>query len=285
MDATVTPTSKIGALRDLLVALLEEHERDGAIPTSARFLYYELVQRGQLSKERRAGVGRRPDQDLHDALTDIRESGRVPWDWIVDETRSLEDYTGYDTIKDGALLALLSIKLDAWRGRAPMILTESRSLAGVLRDIVRDYGCRIASTNGQCGGFLRTDLAPLLTSGDIVIYLGDYDLSGDQIEANTRRVLEQGGSLKWERLALTGQQVVEYDLSPITKIDKRFEDGGGVHEAVETEALSQTVLMDILRSRLDELLPEPLSRVQEREQRQRKSIKALIEKPRRRPAH
>jgi hypothetical protein len=28
--------SKIGALRDLLVALLQEHERDGALPTSVQ---------------------------------------------------------------------------------------------------------------------------------------------------------------------------------------------------------------------------------------------------------
>jgi hypothetical protein len=67
---TVSPVyqarSKIGALRDLLFDLLQEHERDGTIPTNARFLFYELVQRGQLSKERRGA--RRPDQDLHDAL-------------------------------------------------------------------------------------------------------------------------------------------------------------------------------------------------------------------------
>jgi hypothetical protein len=65
--------SKIGALRDLLFDLLAEHERDGTIPTNARFLYYELVQRGELSKERKGA--RRPDQDLHDALTDLREEG------------------------------------------------------------------------------------------------------------------------------------------------------------------------------------------------------------------
>jgi hypothetical protein len=85
--------SKIGGLRDLLVALPQEHERDGTIPTNARFLFYELVQRGQISKQ--ATGARRADQNLHDALTDIREDGRIPWDWIVDETRSLEDYTGY----------------------------------------------------------------------------------------------------------------------------------------------------------------------------------------------
>jgi len=95
--------SKIGALRDLLFSLLQEHERDGTIPTNARFLFYELVQRGQLSKEK---ASRRPDQDLHDALTDIREDGRIPWDWIVDETRSLDDYTGHGSIGEGVLAKL-----------------------------------------------------------------------------------------------------------------------------------------------------------------------------------
>jgi hypothetical protein len=178
--------SKIGALRDLLFDLLQEHERDGMVPTNARFLFYELVQRGQLSKEK-TGV-RRPDQDLHDALTDIREDGRIPWDWIVDETRSLEDYTGYPSIKEGVLAQLPHVGLDPWDGRAPMILTESRSLAGVLRPIVAEYRARIASTNGQCGGFLRTNIAPMLRPGDRVIYLGDLDLAGGHIEENTRRV-------------------------------------------------------------------------------------------------
>ena len=152
--------SKIGALRDLLFSLLQEHERDGAIPTNARFLYYELVQRGQISKVRTGA--RRTDQDLHDALTDIREDGRVPWDWIIDETRSVKDYTGYPSILDGALDSLPYIHLDPWRDRAPLILTESRSLAGVLRSVVSEYRARIVPTNGQVGGFLRTDVVPLL---------------------------------------------------------------------------------------------------------------------------
>src|SRR5262249_1372853 len=172
------PQSKIGALRAILLALLEEHERDGALPTSARFLYYELVQRGQLSKERTGA--RRPDQDLHDALTDIREDRRVPWDWIVDETRSLDDYTGYASVKDGVISKLPYIDIDPWRGRAPMILTEARSVAGVLRDVARDYRARIAATNGQCGGFLRTEIAPQLRPGDRVTTVTGAQ-TGDQV--------------------------------------------------------------------------------------------------------
>jgi hypothetical protein len=266
--------SKIGALRDLLFHLLQEHERDGTIPTNARFLFYELVQRGPLSKEKTGA--RRPDQDLHDALTDIREDGRIPWDWIVDETRSLDDYTGYDTIKDGVLAQLPHIKLNPWGGQAPMVL-ESRSLAGVLRHIVADYRARIAATNGQCGGFLRTDIAPALQPRDRVIYLGDLDLAGNQIEDNTRRVLEReiGGGVAWERLALTQDQVEQYELPIIVKHDRRYHDGRP-HQAVETEAISQRVLIEILQARLDALLPEPLPRVQEREARQRRQIAARL---------
>jgi hypothetical protein len=265
--------TKIGELRDLLIALCQEHERDGALPTSARFLYYELVQRGQLSKKRTGA--RRPDQNLHDALFDIREDGRIPWDWIVDETRSLDDYTGYTSIKDGVLSQLPYVRLDPWGDRPPFILTESRSLAGVLRGIVSEYRALIVSTNGQCGGFLRTDIAPRLQPADAVIYLGDYDLAGNQIEANTQRVLEReiDGRLQWERLALTEDQA--RGLPRITKHDHRYKDSRP-HEAVETEALSQTVLQDLLRARLDALLPEPLERVRVREERQRKQVAALL---------
>ena len=98
-----------------------------------------------------------------------------------------------------------------------------------------------------------------------MLYLGDYDLSGGQIEDNTRRVLEREvGSLTWERVALSEQQVADYELPVITKKDRRYKDGRP-HEAVETEAISQRVLIEIQRARLAHLLPEPLQRVQERE--------------------
>jgi hypothetical protein len=75
---------------------------------------------------------------------------------------------------------------------------------------------------------------------------------------------------------LSAEQVSEHNLPRITKRDRRYADGRP-HEAVETEALRQTVLMDILRDRLDELIPEPLARVQGREARQRASLRRLIE--------
>jgi hypothetical protein len=156
-----------------------------------------------------------------------------------------------------------------------MILTESRSLAGVLRDVAAEYLCPIAATNGQVGGFLRTDVAPWLTPGQRVLYLGDLDLSGGQIEENTRAVLEQlvGGALRWERLAITEQQVDTLGLRhlAIRKADKRYSPPR-LHDAIETETLGQGLLVRILRERLDELMPEPLVDVRQREERQRQKV-------------
>jgi hypothetical protein len=267
------PGSKIGRLRTALMYLVEEHRRDGALPTSVRFLFYELVSRSVISKE-----GDRPDKIVSAALTDLRERGLVPWTDIVDETRSVEDFSGCATVA-GDLLGFLEIaRIDPWKGRIPFVLTESRSLGGVLRGLVRDYRARIGATNGQVGGFLHTDVAPKLKVGDCVGYLGDLDLAGDDIEANTRRVLEDimGGELNWQRLALTREQVEQYNLPSITKTDKRFKNGGGVHEAVETEALSQTLIVDIVRNWLAARLPQPLDRVLVRERRERTRLRRLI---------
>jgi hypothetical protein len=269
--------SKIGALRAALLELHGEHKCDGAIPTSGRFLFYELVQHGIRSKERKA-QGRRPDQDVIDALTDLRESGDIPWEDIVDETRSLDDFRGASTLREWMLNVLPAARLDPWAGDAPLILTESRSLAGVLRELVRDHAALIAATNGQTRGFLHTEILPILRPGQRILYLGDFDLSGDQIEQNTRRVLEREmGELAWERLALTQEQVGEYDLPVIEKRDRRYSDGRP-HLAVETEALSQKVIVQIVRNRLDQLLPEPLARVLVRERRQRAVIQRALQK-------
>jgi hypothetical protein len=131
--------SKIETLRQHLLRLYEQHLAALLIPTSIRFLFYELVALKIVEKQasgvlRPGAVGqRRPDQDVIDAITSLRESGQIPWDAIVDETRSLNDYSGFRSIAEGVNAYMNVIELDPWNGAAPLILTESRSLAGVLR--------------------------------------------------------------------------------------------------------------------------------------------------------
>jgi hypothetical protein len=126
------------------------------------------------------------------------------------------------------------ITLDPWRGHAPMILTESRSLAGVLRHIIVEYRARISSTNGQCGGFLRTEIEPKLRPGDRVIYLGDFDLSGGLIENNSvaRPGCNSSHSLGSRRESCSAQQLPPIVSSgPLDAAVQELSRRHGEHEA------------------------------------------------------
>jgi hypothetical protein len=74
-------------------------------------------------------------------------------------------------------------------------------------------------------------------------------------------------------LALHRPTVRDHDLERLTirKADRRYRPVR-YHDAVETEALRQTIIADIVRARLDALLPEPLARELEREEQQRRSL-------------
>ena len=279
------PDSKAGRLQRHCLSLLAEHRRDGAIPTSGRFLFYELVGRGVVPKDHYRDENgnkkpRTPAQDVADALWHLRRKARiVPMNWIVDETRDLDSWEYASSVYRYVEDTLPFARIDLWEGAPPpLIICESRSLAGVLRLIARDYLCPIAATNGQVGGFLHTTVGPLIEEGGgtrRVLYFGDLDLSGGHIEENTRNELSEYGELDWQRLAITNVQVREHSLTPVRKKDNRFRPVR-TFPAVETEALRQREIQRILTERLGAELPESLSAVLEREQKQRVQVRERL---------
>jgi hypothetical protein len=267
--------SKAARTRQAVLDLLREHQAGDALPTSGRFVFYELEQRGLATKpdpadprpNKRRSRGWPPgEQDVTDALTWLREHGEIPWSWLVDETRRLSHWDHGASVAEHAGRLLDQTRINPWRREPPLVLCESRATAGVLERVTGEYVCPVAGTSGQSAGFLRTVVAPLLAGSRAVIYLGDLDRSGLDIEANTRRVLGQatGRELDWTRLAMTQQQAD--DIEPIWKVDGRDRVG---HWAWEVESLGQAGLVALVRDTVDSLLPEPLADVLEREAAQR----------------
>jgi hypothetical protein len=107
--------------------------------------------------------------------------------------------------------------------------------------------------------------------------MGDLDLSGSHIEENTRAVLEGYGELEWVKVAITDVQVQvrERDFPVKTKRDYRFKPTREF-EAVETEALGQRRIMELLAEKLEAEVPESLSVVLEREKQQRVLVRERI---------
>jgi len=277
--------TKAGRLQRAVLRVLKEHEDDGALPTSARFIFYELEGRGVVPKVYIKADGtvaaRTPAQDVADALYHVREKDIVPWAWVVDETRDLKSWEYAADAYVYVTTQLEYFRLDLWGGEPPpLVLCESRSLAGILRNITSTYLCPIAATNGQVRGFLHTDIGPLIARAkntQRIFYLGDLDYSGGQIEANTREVLEEYGGLEWEKVAITKQQAEEKNLTVIKKPDKRFRPVQ-YFDAIETEALRQVEIQRILRARLSAELPEPLEGVRVREDKQRAGVLVKLER-------
>jgi hypothetical protein len=94
-EQLLKPDTNIGKMRRALYDLWRQHQAEGTLPTSARFFYYELITAGVISKTTKARSdgtkGRRSDQDMIDALTDLRKAGIIPWTDIVDETREFKE--------------------------------------------------------------------------------------------------------------------------------------------------------------------------------------------------
>ena len=111
-----------------------------------------------------------------------------------------------------------------------------------------------------------------------VIYIGDHDDPGYDFENNTRRVVvRETGEREWRRVALTPAQAAdrERNLIAITKTDKRCRPPRS-YQAVEVEALGQSVVTGIVRDALDSLLPEPLADVLERQRLEREEVRRRL---------
>jgi hypothetical protein len=285
------PESKRGRLQQACLDLLQQHERDGAIPTNGRFVFYELEQLGKIPKhyldEHGRERARTPAQDVSDALMVLRLIGLVPWEWITDETRELTEWEYAPSVYQYVVNQQDYARIDCWAGEPPpLIICESRATKGVLEQITGDYLCPITATNGQGGGFIVTDIVPKLVGNERqVLYIGDCEVGGpaDQIEDNTRRRIEEHSDRvftadTWSRVALTREQV---NRNPrlrnlvIDKIDRRYKPPRP-YQAIECEAVGQVALERMLRARLDALLPEPLADVLVREEQQRTKIKRAL---------
>jgi hypothetical protein len=151
-------------------------------------------------------------------------------------------------------------------------MVESESLAGVVEDMAYTYRVPLVPSRGQTSDSLAVDVALLARDGyERVLYFGDLDFSGAHIEDALRAKVEALArvELDWRRVALTEEQVAEHHLTVIRKYDGRGH--GSYHDAVETEALDQRILLPLVEQSLSEMLPSSaLDDVSRREKELRK---------------
>jgi len=192
-------------------------------------------------------------------LTDARKDGTIPWEWIVDETRSLERVAQWGDPADFARTVKRSYRRDLWAQQPQRveIWSEKGTMRGTLGPVLDAYGVGFRVMHGFGSTTVMKDIADATRAAASplrVFYIGDWDPSGMCMSERDipERLDDYGANVEMSRLALTAADLQRPELAttsfPATdkKTDSRyrwFVDRVG-HRCWEVDALSPVVIRD-----------------------------------------
>lgn len=264
----------------IIEVLREDH------PQSVRHVFYRMTDPRLPEPVEKSDRGYRHVQDR---CVKLRRSGRIPYGWFADLSRR-----GYfvNTFADaGDFITRMAglYRADLWRDADTRceVWAESRSIASVLLD---DCG-ELAVDLFPCGGFSSlsfvheaagqhnsiADTRPLQ-----VFYIGDYDAAGVLIDVSLERELREhlrpDIELRFERIGINAAQIEAYDLptKPRKESDRRSRH---IDFSVEAESMPAKILREILRGKVEVLLPRgalEVAKVAEQSEREHLSRLAAL---------
>lgn len=249
--------SQIEQLRQQIIEVLDEDH-----PQSVRHVFYRLTNPRLPFPVPKTENGYR---QVGRELVKMRQTGIIPFDWISDSTRVGYHVNSFENAAEFISSMASQYRAQTWNELPafPEVWCESRSLAGVLRPLCREYGISLYPAGGFSSLTFIWEAAQELnrTARDRtvhVLYAGDFDPAGVLIDTDIQRKLRQhlcaDINLQFERIGITAQQVEEYDLP--TKPRKEGERRAGhITATVEAEAMPAEVMRALFRDRINALLP------------------------------
>ena len=181
--------------------------QDSAV--TVRRVFYAMVTAGELDNTM-AQYKR-----VSRVTTDLRRGGYLDWNRIEDTTRGAHKRPDYRNAHHCLTAALDSFRLDRWADQLVYVQVwcEKRGHISVLYPTTDALDVTIV----ECGGrraLNQETVEPFLRRPGkraVVLYVGDYDPTGLQIDDNLQRQLgEWGVHVEWKRVALTPEQQSHY---------------------------------------------------------------------------
>jgi hypothetical protein len=227
-------------------------------PMSVRHAFYQAVGMGIVPKTRNGY------QKVQREILRLRREGLIGYDDIVDGTRYVRRSQSHDSLGDALYETSRTYRRNLW-SESPYQLevwAESDSIAGTAWPAVDVWGLPLFVTRGYASETFLWNSAQQWYGDVVVLYIGDYDPHGVLIEDVARSRMQDfaGLSVEWHRIAVTPEQVDEYDLPS----------SYGGH-GVEAEALDADTLRTLLEAAILEYVDEAqveTIRVAERSERE-----------------
>ncbi len=255
----------------ILDVLREDH------PQSVRHVFYRMTDPRLPEPVEKSDRGYRHVQDR---MVKLRRRKRLPFGWITDATRRGSHTPTYRDEADFLRSMKVHYRADLWQHADFYceVWTESRSIAGVIEDDCRELAVSLYPAGGFSSITLAYQSAEAINyyaAGRpvVIYYIGDYDPAGVLIDVALERELREhlaaDVDLRFHRIGITPEQIDALDLptKPRKETDKR---SLHVRETVEAEAMPAGVLRGLLRTGIEDLLPEralAVARVEEQSAR------------------
>ena len=262
------------ALRASLVALALEYR-----PCTVRQVFYAAVSAGVIEKTEQAYRG-----IVSRYLGAAREGGELPWSAITDHTRTVYKKAAWDSLRDVVSAVRDQYRRAMWPSQPVRVevWTEARTLMGALKPVIDEWGVPLFPCGGYPSKTFLHDAAEDIELADkptLLLYLGDHDPSGRDIERHVLETLQRyapDADITLRRIAVTPEQVAHLDLPyrPPKADDPRaagFEGG-----CVEVEALRPDVLRGLVAEAIEvEVDPHQLAVVRAAEESEREALAAF----------
>jgi len=178
--------AQIEALDGTIIAILADEA-----PLTLRQLYYRLVAAGAILKTEPAS------RAVQRRLVELRESGRVPWRHVVDNTRWVHGVDVFDGPEAALRATAQHYRRDImrWQPTRIEVWAESDSIGSVLAAVTNEFGCDLYIGRGYSSrGYLHSaaeqiEAAAAAGKRTLIIHMGDYDPSGEDIARTVRDTL------------------------------------------------------------------------------------------------
>ncbi len=165
-------------------------------------------------------------------LTDMRLDGRIPYDAITDNTRWVHKPTTYPSLTAAVQDWVKYFRLSYWDDQPGNleIWLEKDALAGLFYQVTYQFDVPLMVTRGYPSITYLNDAASIIGrrgKPTVILYFGDYDPSGMDIEKNIHRSIQKyapNADVTFERVAITKQQIGQWNLPtrPTKENDSRL---------------------------------------------------------------
>jgi hypothetical protein len=236
----------IAGVRDAIINILEQDN-----PQTVRQVFYALTVRGVIAKA---------EIEYHRTvvrlLVDMREAGKIPFDWIADNTRWQRKPSSFTGIEQCLEACATNYRRNLWAAMPVYVEVwcEKDALAGVLLEETKIYDVPLLTARGYSSlTFVYNAAMAIKAKGKpaYVYHFGDLDPSGvdaaRDIEAKLRRYAPDA-EIHFERPAVTREQVEQWNLPtrPTKQSDTRAKKFGS-GTSVELDAIPARQLREIVR--------------------------------------